>query len=90
MRNALRIAQVAAVGVCLAAFTSSASAYVVCNHDGDCWHSDNRYHYHSDVRVDVHPDTWYFHRDWDHDNQYKWRGHHEGRGYWRNGVWVTF
>ena len=26
----------------LAAMTSAASAYVVCNRDGDCWHTENR------------------------------------------------
>jgi len=38
----------------------------------------------------VHPDDWYFHRHWDSDRDYHWRGYHEGRGYWRNGVWITF
>ncbi|HLJ51995.1 MAG TPA: hypothetical protein VKT24_01345 [Rhizomicrobium sp.] len=68
----------------------SAAAYVVCNAEGDCWHTDNRYHYRPGVHVEFHPDSWYFHRDWDNDRDRHWRGHHEGRGYWRNGVWVTF
>jgi len=91
MKNALKLALPLTMGVCLVAFTvGTAQAYVVCNHEGDCWHTDSRYHYHNDVQVEVHPDVWYFHHDWDHDNQYHWRGHHEGRGYWKNGVWVTF
>lgn len=74
----------------MAVSAGTASADVVCNREGDCWHVDHRYHYGPDVRVVVHPDNWYFHRDWDHDHDYHWRGHHEGRGYWRDGVWVTF
>ena len=85
-----KLATASIFGAAIAVFTSgAASAYVVCNHEGDCWHSDQRYRYH-DVRVDVHPDNWYFHRDWDHDRDYHWRGHHDGRGYWRNGVWIQF
>ncbi len=68
----------------------SAAAYVVCNDEGDCWHTDYRYHYRPGIHVEFHPDGWYFHRDWDNDRDRHWRGHHEGRGYWRNGVWVTF
>ena len=70
----------------VAATASSASAYVVCNHDGDCWHTDQR------VRVpgatfDYHPDDWYFHQHWDGGDRH-FREYHEGRGYWRSGVWV--
>ena len=74
----------------IALSAGTASAEVVCNHEGDCWHTDRHYHYEHGVQVEVHPDSWYFHRDWDHDNDHHWRGHHEGRGYWRNGVWITF
>ena len=45
---------------------------------------------HRGVHVTYHPDSWYWHRDWDHDHDYHWRGHHDGRGYWRNGVWIAF
>lgn len=75
----------------VAGFSGAASARIVCNDDGDCWHTDNDYHYHSGWHVrDRHPDSWYFHNDWDHDHDHHWRGHHDGRGYWRNGVWITF
>ena len=77
---------VAGVGA-LMALATSASAYVVCNHDGDCWHTETRYSA-PGVRFDYHPDDWYFHRHWD-DGRYHWRDYHEGRGYWRGGVWVT-
>jgi hypothetical protein len=71
------------------ATTGIASARVVCNAEGDCWHTDRSYHYGPDVKVEVHPDSWYFHNDWDHDQSHHWRGHHEGRGYWKGGVWVN-
>ena len=83
------IAAFASVGV-LAMTAGTASAYVVCNAVGDCWHTDHRYHYGPDVRAVYHPDNWYFHRDWSHDNDHHWRDHHDGRGYFRNGVWITF
>lgn len=71
----------------LTALATSASAYIVCDRDGDrCWHTDMRYHY-PHGRYDWHSDDWYFHRHWDHDHWYDYR---EGRGYWRNGVWITF
>ncbi|HWF65122.1 MAG TPA: hypothetical protein VN685_10965 [Rhizomicrobium sp.] len=71
----------------LIAAAAPASAYVVCNRDGDCWHTDRRVAA-PGLRFDYHPDDWYFHRDWDRDNDRHWRGYHEGRGYWRGGVWI--
>jgi hypothetical protein len=72
----------------LAVSSLPAGAYVACNHDGDCWHTEDRTHA-PGVRFDYHPDDWYFHRDWDRDRDHHWRGYHEGRGYWRGGVWIT-
>ena len=63
-----------------------ASAYLACNRDGDCWHTESRYRA-PGVRFDYHPDDWYFHQRWDDRRHY--REHHEGRGYYRSGVWVT-
>jgi hypothetical protein len=81
----------AAIGLSLLGATAgTASAYVVCNGVGDCWHTDQRVHYRSDVAARVYPDNWYFHQDWDHDQNHHWRAHHDGRGYFRNGVWITF
>lgn len=65
-----------------------ASAWVACNPEGDCWHTDTRYAA-PDVRFEYHPDDWYFHRHWD-SGRWRWREYHEGRGYWRNGAWITF
>jgi len=76
-----------ATGLALA-FAAPASAYVACNHEGDCWHSDKRVTA-PGVTFDWHPDDWYFHQHWDNDRDRHWRDYHEGRGYWRNGVWIT-
>lgn len=71
----------------LAASSLTASAYIVCDRDGDdCWYSDARYHA-PGVHFDYHPDDWYFHQHWDRDHH--WHDYREGRGYWRNGVWIT-
>ena len=79
-------AGLAAGGLMLAG--TAAQAYVACNSDGDCWHTDQRYHP-PGVSFQYHPDDWYFHRHWDQDRDHHWREYHEGRGYWRNGVWIT-
>ena len=71
----------------LAALAVPASAYVACNSAGDCWHSDTRYAAPPGVTFDWHPDDWYFHQHWDADHRF--REYHEGRGYWRDGIWVT-
>ena len=90
MKLTSKLCSAAILGLGLAAFSGgSASAYVVCNHEGDCWHTDRQERY-RDVQVEVHPDSWYFHRDWDNDHDHHWRGHHEGHGYWHNGAWVDF
>jgi hypothetical protein len=68
---------------------SAASAEVVCNRDGECWHVDHRYHYRPDYGIVSHPDHWYFHQTWN-DEHHRWREYHDGRGYYRGGVWVPF
>jgi len=70
----------------LAVTATSASAYVVCSSAGECWHTDHRYKYDRNLRVQYHRDDWYFHNDWAHDNNRHWRDHHDGRGFYRNGV----
>jgi hypothetical protein len=72
--------------VCALALTASAaSAEIVCNREGECWHVKDRHEYRGEWGLVVHPDNW----KWDSREKYKWR-EHEGRGYWRNGVWVEF
>ena len=72
----------------LVATTGAASAYMACNRDGgDCWHSDSRVHA-PGVRLDYHPDDWYFHQKWDGGDRH-YRDYHDGRGYYKGGVWIT-
>jgi len=79
----------AAAGVAALAYAMPASAYVACNREGDCWHTEDRV-VRPGIRFEYHPDDWYFHRHWEGDREHRWREYHEGRGYWRNGVWITF
>jgi hypothetical protein len=72
----------------LIASMNSASAYVVCNRWGECWRTPYRYHYAPGLRVRFYDDAWYRRHHW--RNRYRWRSDHPGRGYWRNGVWITF
>jgi hypothetical protein len=50
----------------------------------------DQYAYPSNVGIVVHEDNW----KWDEaptDTTVHYRWHeHEGRGYWRDGVWITF
>lgn len=64
---------------------SSASAAVVCNAAGECWHTHRSYHYDPAWGVTVHPNHW----RWGATDHYTWR-EHAGRGYWRDGVWIRF
>jgi hypothetical protein len=74
----------------LAAFAAPASAYIVCNRDGDCWHTETRYE-RPGLRFDYHPDDWYFHERWEDRGRRHWRSDfHRDRGYYRNGIWITF
>ena len=74
-----------AVGVALLALSSvTASAYIACSGDA-CWHVKERYSYPADSKVIVHEDSW----KWGPSERFSWR-EHEGRGYWREGAWVTF
>jgi hypothetical protein len=71
----------------LVATAVPASAYLACNHDGDCWHTESRVHA-PGVSFDYHPDDWYFHQKWDGGDRH-YRDYHEGRGYYKGGVWIT-
>jgi len=69
----------------LIALSASASAYVVCNDHGDCWHSGVKYEY-PDVKVVYYEDSW----DWKahHDHWHDTSGDY---GYWdsEKNAWVT-
>ena len=83
------LASAATAGVVALALTAtSASAYVACNREGDCWHTDTRVRA-PGLTFSFHPDDWFFHQHWDSDREHHWRDYHEGHGYYRNGVWVT-
>jgi hypothetical protein len=69
----------------LAATSTAASAYTVCNRYGDCWNERTRYTYPGTLGVRFYGDNYRYDR-----HRYHWRDHHEGRGYWRNGLWITF
>ena len=85
--GAVTIAALSLTG--LVAASTTASAYVACNREGDCWHTEGR-HFDRGLGIVIHPDDWYFHRHWDGDRDHRWREYHDGRGFWRGGVWVTF
>ena len=72
----------------LIASTGSVSARVVCNAEGDCWHTDAVPPRAPGVTFSVHPDDWYFHQQWTGSDRH-YRDYHEGRGYYKGGVWVT-
>ncbi len=64
---------------------TGASARIVCNGDGDCWHTTTVYDYPPAAGVVIHEDDW----KWGPSEHFRWH-EHEGRGYWRGGVWVDF
>jgi hypothetical protein len=85
MKTYLKLATAASLGV-LAAITPAAAA-IVCNEDGDCWKVKNKYKYKPEWKLRVYSDDWKW-SDADR-GKYRWR-QREGRGYWRQGVWIEF
>jgi hypothetical protein len=73
-------------GSALVLTAGTASAYVACNAEGDCWHTDKRVAV-PGVTFNYHPDDWYFHQRWDGDRHF--RDYHEGHGYYKGGVWIN-
>jgi hypothetical protein len=69
------------------AFTATgASAAIVCNELGDCWHVNEKYDYKPEFNLHVYGDDWAF----PEGGKYRWR-EHEGRGYWGpKGAWIEF
>ena len=68
---------------------SPATARIVCNAEGDCWHTDVAPPRVPGVSFSLHPDDWYFHQHWDTDKDHHYRDYHAGRGYYKGGVWIT-
>lgn len=86
MNKFMKSAVLAAVaGSAVAAAALPAAADIVCNREGECWHVRGHYEYRHEFGIVVHPDNW----RWRHGERYTWR-EHEGRGYWRHGVWIKF
>ena len=86
MKTIAKLASAALLGAAAVAITAtSASAYVVCNREGECWHAKSAYQYRAEYGIAVHPDGW----AWGANEHYKWH-EHRGRGYWRSGVWIKF
>jgi hypothetical protein len=67
------------------AMSTSASARVVCNQDGDCWHAQSDYVYLPTFGLTTHEDNW----KWKEGEKHTWR-EHEGKGYWKGGSWQVF
>ena len=75
----------AILGVAAAlALTSSASAAVVCNAEGDCWKTGERLTYPPEAGVTIYDD------DYAIGPKYRMRDVGKGRGYYRGGVWIGF
>jgi len=86
MNLKIKLAIAALVGAAsIAITTTSASAWIVCNREGECWHTHHRYMYHPEYGIVVHPDGWV----WGANEHYVWH-EHPGRGYWHGGVWIAF
>jgi len=80
----LALSAVFAAGA-LALTATTASAEIVCNAEGECWHVHRHWGYHPEWGLVVHPDGWV----WGAGDHYRWHEHY-GRGYWHNGVWIHF
>jgi len=84
MKTIAKLASAALLGAAAVAITAtSASAYIVCNREGECWHTHNRYAYRDEFGIVIHPDGWV----WGANDHYRWH-EHRGRGYWHNGIWI--
>jgi hypothetical protein len=88
LKSALKGALVAAIsGGALIATATTASADVACNAAGECWHVHDRLTYPAEAGVTFHEDAW---ADSHRDHSYHWRKDRFDRGYYRDGVWITF
>ena len=77
----IALGAIATAGV--VAMTGSASARVVCNADGDCWHSQTTEVYPPALGLTIHESNdW----KWAEGEKHHWR-EHEGKGYWKGDKW---
>ena len=82
--NVLPFAALIGVGA-MPLLATSASAAIVCNADGDCWHTQTNYQYQPTFGLTVHQNDW----RWKDGEKHAWR-EHDGKGYWHGGSWQTF
>jgi len=73
---------VVAAGV-LASSQMNASAEIICNDEGVCWHTHNPYDYPLEAHVTIHDNEWH----WGPNEHYTFR-EHAGRGYWKGDTWI--
>ena len=85
MKTLAKMTFAALVGAGALAIAAPASARIVCNEDGDCWHVQTEYQYEPSFGLTIHPDDW----KWKDGEKHAWR-EHEGRGYWHGGQWRDF
>lgn len=83
MKTTARLAATLLGAATLAVAATSASAEIVCNQEGECWHVNRHYDYRPEFGLVVHPDGW----AWGAGDHYRWR-EHRGHGYWHNGIWI--
>jgi hypothetical protein len=76
----------AIVALSVLAFTTAASAAVVCNGEGDCWRVKKKHDYPAGLNLHIYGDDW----QWEAGAPYRWRKPGPGRGYYRRGVWIGF
>ena len=73
----------------LVVMATSASAEIVCNGAGDCWHVKEHAWVRPEHGLVIHPDNW----KWEeHEREkFRWREHEgRGRGYWHEGRWIEY
>jgi hypothetical protein len=87
--KASALAAIVAAGATIA-LSSAASAEIVCNRDGDCWHTAQRYtEYPTTLGVQFYSDDWRdAHRA---DTHYHWRDDpKDDHGYYEGSEWHAF
>jgi hypothetical protein len=63
----------------------AASARIVCNGDGDCWHVHEEYAFPPAAGVMIYPDDWRW-----KEGEHHARREHPGRGYRKGKEWAPF
>ena len=89
LKSALAKGALAAAVMGSSLLATAASAEVVCNRWGDCWHTDTYdrdYDYPTGLGIVIHPNNWDGYR---YHHYYHWRGDRDD-GYYRRGVWFSF